>query len=238
MDVEQAPIEPTESLYLIALLPPSNVGRAVGDLQAELFRRHRLASALGLGVLLPLAFSQSPPPQPRRGLLASARLLTQAGSLKTGGIVAAPTPNRGSIAVTSGALYLEVVGGGSIEREDSGGAQRSVPWLDELRASFPAGRGLFPLYSGLFLADLAELAARAAAGEAPKPEGGAGKPGEQPAPGLPAELTALRPPPPLSWATSELVCLALRFGRASSWWSLLEYETIWSVRLRRARAHD
>ena len=222
MDVEQAPIEPTESLYLIALLPPSNVGRAVGDLQAELFRRHRLASALGLGVLLPLAFSQSPPPQPRRGLLASARLLTQAGSLKTGGIVAAPTPNRGSIAVTSGALYLEVVGGGSIEREDSGGAQRSVPWLDELRASFPAGRGLFPLYSGLFLADLAELAA------------GTSLPGGA----LPAELTALRPPPPLSWATSELVCLALRFGRASSWWSLLEYETIWSVRLRRARAHD
>jgi len=238
MDVERAPIEPTESLYLVALLPPSNIGRVVGELQAELFRRHRLISALGLGVFLPLAFSQSPPPQPHRGLRGSADLLTQAGSLKTGGIVMAPTPNRGSAAETGKALYVDVVGGGSLEEATAEGAPRSVPWLDELRASFPAGRGLFPLHSGLFLADLTELTARAAAGEATKPKGGAGEPGELPAPGLAVELSALPPPPPLSWAISELVCFALRFGQASSWWSLLEYETIWSVRLRRARSHD
>ncbi len=247
MTDNRAPIEPTESLYLVALLPPSNVARVVSDLQAELFRRHRLVSALGLGVLLPLAFSQSPPSQPRREPAESALRLTQAGSLKTGELVAVPSLDRDSAAATGGALYLEVGAGESAEGE--AGAESGTLWLDELAASFRAERGLFPLHLGLFLADLAELAVRAR--EAPKPKEGVGETEGPAAPGLPArraadaerllsagllaDLPALSPDPPLSWATSELVCLALRVGRASSWWSFVEYETIWSVRLRRAR---
>ena len=234
MAVDQAPIEPTEALYLVALLPPSNVARAVGDVQAELFRRYRLVSALGLGVLLPLAFCQSPPPQPRRGPAGSALLLTQAGSMRTGGLVAARSVDPPG----AGALYLEVGASGALAGEEGIGPERNAAWLAELRAAFPTEKGLFPLHTGLFLADLSELATRAA-GSTPGPPATDAPPADgTPAAGLPGDLGALAPPAPLSWGTSELACLALRFARASSWWSFLCWETVWSVRLRRAPVRD
>ncbi len=256
MIVDQLPLAARQSRYLVALLPPSNVARAVADLQTELFRRLGLISGLGLAPLLPLAFSDTPPPRPARGTAAGGAALIQAGSLTTGGLLAAPAGGGDSPVAADRALYLALTGGerGAEGEGGSGGApgakgaaraggsaarEALIPWLAELRASFPAGRGLFPLYAGLFLADFRELSVRAAQGAQAVP---AARSAEAAASGalssdrsLPAELAAISLPPPMTWLTSELACLALRFGYASRWWDFLEYETLWSIRLRRAR---
>ena len=213
MEPEIPPVGAQRSLYLAALLPPGNVARALFELKEELYRRYGLVSALALEPLIPLAFDAAPPAEPRRD--SGDGPLVQGGTLATAGLGVAPRAAEASpareastepekAASPAGALYLDLAPG-------------CVEWLASLRESLPRGEGLFPLRSGVFLADLAERTARGA---------------------LRVRAESLPPlslPEPLSWGVSQLACLKLRVREIGRWWGLIEQETVWSVRLRRAR---
>jgi hypothetical protein len=64
-------------MYLVAVLPPSNIRRIVCDYQISLFRRGAEPAALALPPHIALAFFDSPPPRPG-GLVQLTPLATSA----------------------------------------------------------------------------------------------------------------------------------------------------------------
>ena len=52
-------------MYLVAVVPPSNIRRVLYDYQISLFRRSSFPAALALPPHIPLAFFDTPPPRPR-----------------------------------------------------------------------------------------------------------------------------------------------------------------------------
>lgn len=121
---------------LLAVLPPANVERLVGDIREELFRRHGLASALALPALLPLGFLPAGP-------LPAGVQMRQIRSA----FPAAFPMEAGGLRVERDLLVLEVKTGGRLGRLREA-LQRLLPLTD----------GFLPPLEGFFLAAREHLA--------------------------------------------------------------------------------
>lgn len=121
---------------LFALSPPTNVARAVREVQESLYARWGLISPLSLPPLQPLLFAAGAP-SPAEVL----RLATALSSrLRGGQALCAPRFRTGGFAVVQGALFWELAGDPAPLRAL---ARTLCPWPALEPPPFPPAQGFF-----------------------------------------------------------------------------------------------